>query len=194
MGPVCRCGCGESLPENSVREYKRGHKARAIKEENLLLAKNDDPFPGVPSISDEPELKGIFKAAKEIPDDPESATMRKNFKSAPKIKVTQGVRSDVEGKVAFMLIATANAVQLIDPVCGGVLAEQTADIAAKLTPVLCQSSAVVQWFQKGTSLIMYVDLLMVLMPVLATFYSHHISRAVEMAPPVAFDDSYYGVR
>src|SRR5215470_4162286 len=26
MGPICQCGCGESLPELSTRKYKRGHR------------------------------------------------------------------------------------------------------------------------------------------------------------------------
>lgn len=192
MRPVCECGCGEFLPEGSLRKYKRGHKRRAIEAENAELAGVDQESPGVDSISPINRLLGLKDS---VEDDPAGNTFGKVFKPKPTPKgITPNVRKDVEGKVAFMLITTANAVQLIDPICGGVLARQTAEIAEKVTPILCQSSAVVEWFSKGTSLIMYVELLMALAPVAMTFYSHHLSKATESVPEVPFDNSYYGVR
>ena len=197
MGPECQCGCGELLPEGSLRAYKRGHKRRAIEAENNSIA-------GVEPYSSESEMKTdeespFNRLSALIENDPESATMRKDFgkkirASASNFKITTGVRKDVEGKLAFMLLMTSNAVQIADPVCGGVLAQQSGEIAEKLTPILCQSPAVVQWFQKGTSIIMYVDLLMALAPVATTVFAHHFSRREEMPPEVPFDDSYYQVR
>lgn len=192
MGPECACGCGETLPQGSTRAYKRGHKRRVIEAENKVLA--GQFAVGADEIASETESP-IFKMAAEVENDPEPAIYRKGTKQgrAP-LRINQAVRRDVEGKIGFMLLATGNAWQLADPICGTVLLEQTPELAAKLTPILCQSSAVVEWFQKGTSIMMYVDLLMALAPVASTFYRHHLSRVPEVNPPVAFDDSYYGVR
>lgn len=195
MGPSCACGCGETLPEGSTRAYKRGHKRRVIEAENAELAATDGGiFTGADEISGEGESP-IFRMAREVENDPEPAIFRKDVKERrTPLKITQTVRRDVEGKVAFMLLATGNAWQLLDPICATELVEQTPNIAAKLTPVLCQSPAVVEWFQRGTSIMMYVELLMALAPVATTFYRHHMSKAPEPVPEVAFGPEYYGVR
>jgi hypothetical protein len=192
------------LPEGSLRKYKRGHRARAVKEENIMLARDDPPFfpPDIDEIIADPSEESgsagkIFRVAAQTENDPEPAIFRKDKESRERrtpLKITQTVRKDVEGKIAFMLLATGNAWQLADPICGTVLVEQTADISARLAPILCQSPAVVEWFQKGTSIMMYVELLMALAPVATTFYRHHLSRAEEPVPETPFTNDYYQVR
>lgn len=195
MGPECACGCGESLPEGSVRQYKRGHKRNSIQAENAMLAGETDVFPGADTIGEEtPRENPFFKIARDNPEarDPSPSPRKRTRKGS--IKITDAIRGDVEGKVALLLLTSANALQLADPVCGGVLLQQAPDIAEKLTPILCQSAAVVEWFQRGTSLIMYVELVMALGPVLATVWQHHLSSNSETVPEVPFTEDWYGVR
>jgi hypothetical protein len=164
-----------------------------IQQENRELSGESELFQGADTVytTDDPE-NALFRIAQDTPDDPEPSRAR-NRRNPTGIKMTSSVRKDVEGKIAFMLLTTGNAWQLADPTCGTVLVEQTADIASKLTPILCQSPAVVEWFQKGTSLMMYVDLLMALGPLAAAVYRHHFSGAEPM-PEVPYSDEYYGVR
>lgn len=195
MGPECACGCGETLPEGSSRAYKRGHKQRMIRAENAELARKDKEFFGDADVIPEQPEDPLSAIARDVPDDPEPAIFKKGVKERRSpLKLTPNVRKDVEGKVAFLLLTTSNAIQLIDPVCGGSLLEQSADIAEKLTPILCQSPAVVEWFQKGTSIMMYVELLMVLAPVATTFFNHHLSKAEEPMPETPFTNDYYGIQ
>lgn len=117
----------------------------------------------------------IEDAARETPDDPEPADTP-YLKAKTTLRVTAGIRKDVEGKLAFALGLSAQVWTLADPVCGMVYMNQTPDIAKRLTPIVCQSPDVVKWLTKSSNFILYVNLFMSLWPVLQMVFAHHIAR------------------
>jgi hypothetical protein len=200
VGPLCECGCGEHLPIGSVRKYKRGHRSRenqlisAEMERNGVfdgyefrqhLPYNAEPIDtGYPSSIIEDDMTGlgwetIQDAADNVPNDPEGANFWENHDQSQvlfqqEFKIPRSAVKDIEGKVAFMLLTTGNAIGLVDGVCGNAILENSPRIAKSLTPILCQSPGVVAWFTKTSNVMLYVNLAMALAPVVMTVMSHHL--------------------
>lgn len=180
MAPICQCGCGESLPENSTRAYKRGHKP----------GKDGQPvneFTDTPPVSEpdngEPAQPGEFltidQAAEQTPDDPEPADQQEAPKpKTPAIRITAALRRDVEGKLAFIMGLSGQMWAMGDPVCGAVFLTQTPEIAKKLTPIVCQSPDVVKWLTKTSNFTLWIDLFMACLPVMQMIFAHHIAKSV----------------
>ena len=171
--PICQCGCGESLPEGSTRQYKRGHRNRV---------QNPDGFveinPGEPGNETEPDQPlTLDDLARVTPDDPEPKT-EPEFKPKTVIKITAGVRRDVEGKLTFAMALSGQMWAMVDPVCSSVYMEQAPEIAKKLTPIICQSPDVVKWLTKSSNFILWVDLFMAVWPVLTIVFAHHIAKTI----------------
>lgn len=123
----------------------------------------------------------IADAAANVPNDPEGANFWENqeknqnpWSDYKEFKVPRTVQKDVEGKIAFMLMTTGNAVGIVDDVCGNAILENTPNIAKSLTPILCQSPGVVAWFTKTSNFMLYVNLAMALAPVVMAIASHHL--------------------
>jgi hypothetical protein len=198
VGPMCECGCGERLPVGSSRAYKRGHKSRVNRELADQIEANGVfdgyefrthlPYNAEPidpdymvndAMNDGTGWETIADAAANVPNDPEGANFWENQSQAQTLfreefKIPRAVAKDVEGKVAFMLLTTGNAISLVDGVCGGAIVENTGRIAKSLTPILCQSPGVVAWFTKTSNIMLYVNLAMALAPVVMAIASHHL--------------------
>lgn len=173
MGPECACGCGGHLPEGSLRKYKNGHKANPVKPRLTV----------VPDFEDEAEPFTLSDAADMTEKDPEPEDTEERVSEAP-IRITRAVRKDVEGKLAFMMTLAGSMWVSTDPICGGTFLNQTPEIAAKLTPILCQSPDVVKWFRKSAGYMLYVDLLTVVYPVVQAIYAHHVAKGSANGPAV----------
>jgi len=200
VGPLCECGCGEHLPIGSTRKYKRGHKERVNREladqieANGVFDGYQFRMPNLPYNSEPinpfqlndptPESwenagwETVQDAARDIPDDPDNANLWENLNEFQpptfEFRVPKNVVKDVEGKVAFMLMTTSTAIGLVDDVCGNSILENTPKIAKALTPILCQSPGVVQWFTKTSNIMLWANLAMALAPVVMTIASHHL--------------------
>lgn len=103
----------------------------------------------------------------------------------PPVKVTASVRSDIEGKLALLLSVPAMTWQMADPYCGGAFADNAANIASKMTPLICQSPDAVRWFTKGTTFILWMDLAVACQPVATAIYRHHLSPEAQRAREAA---------
>jgi hypothetical protein len=169
MPNVCACGCGEYLPEGSTREYKRGHKNRISEaaSDGFAEAAIDEPFTPLT----------IDQAAELTPDDPEPKDAPEH-KVKQVIKVTAGVRRDIEGKLAFALGLSGQMFVMVDPVCGSAFLDNADNVAKKLTPIMCQSPEVVRWFTRSGTFILWIDLMVALWPVLTVIFAHHIAKSV----------------
>jgi hypothetical protein len=167
MGPLCACGCGERLPNGSTRQYKRGHKNDAPNEFN------DD--------GEAPEFS-LEDAASITENDPEPGENPQEINAEKPLRITRAIRKDIEGKLAWMISMGATMWSIQDPYCGTVMLDSTPGIAAKLTPILCQSPDVVKWFRKSSNAALYVDLMIALTPVLQAIYAHHIAKQREANP------------
>lgn len=96
----------------------------------------------------------------------------------PPVKVTAAVRRDIEGKVAFWLLIPAEPWMRVDPYCGKAYADSIEDIAVKMTPLLCQSPAIVRWFGKSTTFIQVTELAMACRPVAEAVIAHHVTKRI----------------
>lgn len=173
-GPECQCGCGEFLPYNSTRRYKRGHKPY---DENNRGGRPANSGPTLAEVSDpDTNWLTLVDAASETPNDPEPAGQEDNRK--PTIRVTKRIRDDIEGKVAMMLMMTSMLLQTKDPICGKALEDNGPNIAQKFVPIICKSPELVRWFTKGGNYTAWLDLCMALWPVLTVVFSHHVSHSV----------------
>lgn len=183
MANICQCGCGQELPENSTRQYKRGHKNKIDSPEP------DSAFTEVPidPENDEPEneLFSLEDAANLTPDDPEPRDVPEVKVKAAAIKITAAVRRDVEGKLAFAFGMSGQLWVLADPICGNAFMDHSGEIAKKLTPIICQSPDVVKWLTKSSNFILWIDLFMAIWPVAQIIFAHHIAKSLRMEEPQA---------
>lgn len=185
MAPICQCGCGQSLPENSTRLYKRGHKPT---KDSPTPAVNESDYGGADvfdtdenAFTDEPLT--IETAALSTPDDPEPADQPSEVRPAKQtIRITAALRRDVEGKLAFIMGLSGQMWAMGDPVCGAVFLNQCPEIAKKLTPIVCQSPDVVKWLTKTSNFTLWIDLFMACLPVAQMIFAHHIAKSVSAAP------------
>jgi hypothetical protein len=172
MANVCACGCGQLLPEESTRQYKRGHKTRTANTDSFTETETEQPdseFTAEPlSIDDVADI---------TPDDPEPKD-QPAFKPKSNVKITAAIRRDVTGKVAFGLALTGQMWSLADPICGMAFLDNADNIATKLTPVICQSPEMVKWLTKTGNFVLYVDLFMACWPVIQIIFAHHIAKSI----------------
>lgn len=177
MANVCACGCGELLPEGSIRQYKRGHKNRTAEP---ITETPDDIYP------EDPPAFTIEDAARETPDDPEPKEQPEfKPKTQTKIKITAAIRRDVEGKLAFGFAVLGQTWSMVDPLCGNVLLDTGPDMAKKYTPIICQSPDVVKFITKTGNFVLYVEALMATWPLLQVIFAHHIAKTISVIPTVA---------
>lgn len=219
LGPECECGCGEHLPVGSTRKYKRGHRERVNREMADAIEHGNGTFDGynfrydapyntepinpdsfIPDPVADTGWESMEDAARNVPDDPEGALWTTDPKEfAVKLSLPKRVQADIEGKIAFMLSTTGMAVGMPDPVCGNAILENTPAIAKALTPIICQSPAIVTWFQKTSNFMLYVNLAMAVAPVVVAVMNHHLPTRESGQPvngqmDIPVDPNYYGVR
>lgn len=171
MANICQCGCGESLPEGSTRQYKRGHKNRDVN------AVPDNEFVETPAEADtgEPEPFTIDDAARETPNDPEPKDVPE-YKPKTTIRVTASVRRDVEGMLAFAFGMSGQMWSMIDPLCGGTMLENGPKLAKAYTPIICQSPSAVKFITKSGKFAMYIEAAVATWPIVQTVFAHHIVK------------------
>lgn len=190
VGPLCQCGCGEHLPVGSMRNYKRGHRARVNKVESRKVDKELGVFDGynfhqepIPERIDawdampfEINPDGSFSmedAIASTPNDPDTDIWAH---VDPRKDLPIEALRDIEGKLAFMLSTPAMMLNVIDPICGKALMESTPQMAKALTPLIAQSPGIVQWFSKTSNIMLYINLAMASWPVLSAIWSHHFAK------------------
>lgn len=175
MANACACGCGELLPENSTRQYKRGHKSRSAE---VPTGFTEAEFGAEPN---EPPPFTIDDATRETPDDPEPQESKQE-KPKRQVRVTASVRRDIEGKLAFGFGIMAQTWSLADPVCSMALMESGPAMAKAYTPLVCQSPDLVRWLSKGGSFLLWMDALMTTWPLIQVIFAHHIAKTISAMP------------
>jgi hypothetical protein len=186
---TCRCGCGS--PVAPGKQWVRGHNMR------VMSGPAPSAPPAAPPIGtddrdddgpewweqDPPEPGPLTydQVAGEVPDDPDPARMPGDVPVTSVIVVTRAIRRDIEGKVAFGLMMTADLWGLRDPYCAGALEDNADKIARRMAPLLCQSPAVVEWFVRKSGFMLWVEFGISLKPVLAAIFAHHVTKSVTVA-------------
>lgn len=171
MANACACGCGEYLPENSTRQYKRGHKDRDLDTVTDTGFTETDPEAG----TGDSQPYSLEDAARDTPNDPEPKE-QPELRPRTNIAVTAKVRRDIEGKLAFAMGLGGQFWVLADPTCGTAFVDNADNIARKLTPLVCQSPDMVKWLTKTGNFVLWIDFIMALWPVLAMVFAHHIAK------------------
>lgn len=199
-GPPCQCGCGENLPEGSPRRFKRGHaKAHNRKVAQQILKEerakeNQDSPPAPPPTADAfADLGNSWEGIQdpfanlgaELPDDPEPDAQQREAASGDRIiqpdgtiLVTKQVARDIQGKLAFLMSMPASMLMPLDPICMRVVLDQTPEISARLTPIICQSQDMVQFFTRSSGFIMWISLGSAVWPVIQVVIAHHLTKSI----------------
>jgi hypothetical protein len=98
----------------------------------------------------------------------------------PPIKITNAVKADITGKLAFWLSIPAEPWLRVDPYCGGAYAAQVDEIAVKMAPLVCQSPDLVRWFSKSSTFIMWTELGIAVRPVVEAIIAHHVTKRISL--------------
>lgn len=159
-GPECACGCGETLPVGSKREYKRGHRANSSEAREHV---------------ERPLRMSLGEAAEDTPDDPEPPDQER---PNPPIRITKRIRDDIEGKLGMIYGFMAMSIMVKDPICGAALEQNAERIIPKLVPFICKSPELVKWFTKGGGYMAWFELAMVCWPVIQVVISHHLTHSI----------------
>jgi len=210
-GPACACGCGEFLPENSTRQFKRNHDpnkkphtAAGLQEWRRAesLATAQDQANGFPAVNLGLDLNGdpqdtndipewSMDAARDaVPDDPEPSYQDKQTTSTevtkPTMHLTGTQKKDIEAKLLFWLELGTMMLAPLDQVCVPVASQHAPNIAKKMLPIICQSEEMVQWFTKAGNFALWADLAMACWPVISAIIAHHITKTIENKEQQAF--------
>lgn len=105
------------------------------------------------------------------------------------VKLTKKQKDELSASVE-MLFATPGLLLSFagDPVCGGALSDNSANIADKLVPIICRNPRMVEWFMAGGNVMDYVALAQAFVPVGVTVYQHHVSKTIGHDHEEDYDD------
>ena len=179
-------------------EQRPADAMRLLPDPDDDLDEYDDIGVLIPDAGAEPEPAGPagprrYEAVPDTPEpvtaDPGPAHARKDWrKSAPKpggrsrpgpVRVTAGVRNDINGKISFALEIPGRIWQARDPVCGGTFVEQREAIADALTGIVCQSADLIEFFTgTGAAFMLYLNLAAAAWPVVTVIMAHHVYHTI----------------
>ena len=151
-----------------------------VEDDDTAAAGSHGPADGPPPPADLNEARERFAGKPKRPGWAKDGKPSKPV--APPVKVTKAVVSDIEGKLTLLLTGPAVFWQMADPLCGGAFADNLENIVRKAVPLIAQSPDAVRWFTKGTTFLLWLDLVWALQPVAQAVYAHHIAATVMVLP------------
>jgi hypothetical protein len=171
-GPICACGCGETLPAGSTRNYKRGHKTQQatprVTPPTSTVTSDTQPDTDPFTLDD---------AARDTPNDPDPADWQEPTR--PTIRITKAIREDIAGKLGMIFGFMSMGISIKDPICGHAISDNAEHIVPKMVPIVCKSPDMVRWFtSKNAGYIVWFELMMVCWPVLQVVISHHVTHTI----------------
>lgn len=170
-GPECACGCGETLPSGSSRQFKRGHKTSPASH-----PRTDSPDFANDGVYGSHEGISLDDAADSTPNDPDPADYKE---SKITVRITKAVREDIAGKLGMMFGFMSMGLTIRDPICGKAIGDNADTIIPKLVPIICKSPDMVRWFtSKNSGYLIWFELIMVLWPVFQVVIAHHITHTI----------------
>jgi hypothetical protein len=116
-----------------------------------------------------------------LPPDPKpgkrTARARAPRPAASATKATSAQRKQVEDSVQLLLTLVGGGISMRDRVCGPAISAQAEAVAKAATPIICRNPAMLVWFTGGAGLMDVIGLLMAFQPVIATVWSHHVTKS-----------------
>jgi hypothetical protein len=151
-----------------------------------LWGASQEPGEAIADTEPSPEWQEIADSTEPDPDPVDGQDDRYNKPPEDRIfTVSKVIREDIEGKIGFFWGMSASAIQMFDPYCGSVMVQRTEIIAAKMTPIICKSPDLVNWFSsKGGGYMEWLDLAIAFWPVMEAIYAHHLAKSVDNRPVV----------
>jgi hypothetical protein len=134
----------------------------------------DAPGPG-PTDPDPPPAHGRRQWRKET---------KQAARPAASVRVTAGVRKDVNAKLSILLGVPGSVWQARDPLCGGTFMEELPNISAAFANFVCESPDLLEWFVgSGGRFMLVLDILASLMPIGTVVMAHHVYHSIEIGAP-----------
>lgn len=96
--------------------------------------------------------------------------------AAPRLTAAQ--RGEIQGNWALLLSLPATGLAMIDPACGGALADNIDTIISKSAPLVLKSPRAVQFLSEAGDWILWYGLGAALLPVAQMGWSHHVTHSV----------------
>jgi hypothetical protein len=101
--------------------------------------------------------------------------------AAKAIRVTAGIRQDINAKISMPLEISGRIWQARDPLCGGTFVQQRPDIADALTDIICDSADLVAFFTGPVGGFMkYLNLGAALWPAVEVVTAHHVYHSIAL--------------
>lgn len=210
----CRCGKCVEANRKYHREYRRNRRGPTAKTARPTVTKGrprsntspvmvsqptmserlKEPVMGPdedtsqPSPADMPSEE-LLNAANDVQPDPEPPESVRDSYNMPGegviFTVTKAVAMDVQGKLAFFLGMITSTWEMMDPTCGAVASARADLIAKKMTPLICRSPQLVEFFTaRGGGFMEWLDFGIAIWPVLETVYAHHLGKSRGQKPTV----------
>jgi hypothetical protein len=111
-------------------------------------------------------------------------TKERATRPAAAVRVTAGVRKDVNAKLSILLGVPGSVWQARDPLCGGTFMEELPNISAALANFVCESPDMLEWFiGSGGRFMLVLDILASLMPIGTVVMAHHVYHSIEIGAP-----------
>jgi hypothetical protein len=209
---TCACGCGTPVTNKWARGHAaRGEGGYAG---SAAIPPPDDPWweedSGGPhediGVIDPADARALADAIHDTlpPEpgpgyepgpsqpDPPPAHGRKQWRKETKptarptaaVRVTAGVRKDVNAKLSILLGVPGSVWQARDPLCGGTFMEELPNISAAFANFVCESPDLLEWFVgSGGRFMLVLDILASLMPIGTVVMAHHVYHSVEIGAP-----------
>ena len=162
-------------PDDDLSEY-----------EDLGIMLPDGPESNGDAPGDEGVGEILGGPREPLTPDPEPAHGRKEWRKPPAktrgkpVRVTAGVRNDINAKISFALEIPGRVWQARDPVCGSAFVEQRPAISDALTEIVCQSADLIAWFTgSGGQFMLWLNLAAACWPVATIVMAHHVYHTIE---------------
>lgn len=104
------------------------------------------------------------------------------------VKLTKKQKDELAASVEMMFVVPGSILGMVDPVCGGAIADNGANISERLIPIICRNPRMVEWFMQGGNVMDYVALAQAFLPVGVTIYQHHVSKTIGHTHEEEYDD------
>jgi hypothetical protein len=101
--------------------------------------------------------------------------------AAKAVRVTAGIRADINAKISMPLEIGGRIWQARDSLCGGTFVQQRPEIAYALTDIICDSADLVAFFTGPVGGFMkYLNLGAALWPVVEVGMAHHVYHSIAL--------------
>ena len=153
---------------------------------DLLDRNKNEPIPSVQpdeleiaevtddELEPDPKPSRVLEGVKEVAD----KVVKTRAKVRTQAKLTKLQKQKILDKFEIMVKMPGMFLGMVDPVCGGALANNSMSIAESMIPIISRNPEMLAWFLSDSTGAMmdYMGVLWACMPVGMTVYNHHFGK------------------